>query len=148
MVPVRQPVEHRRDGDCHPAVELYLNSNTATPNLTYDLLTVNYFDKGNNPEKYNFSGGGWSRIFSVGAAQYQFAVVGFDTPHPGAPANYCKSFDAIPSTRQYSEFDNGKLCGQFQRVPGTTVPEPSTYALMAAGLAGVFGIARRRSAAA
>lgn len=29
--------------------------------------------------------------------------------------------------------------------PSTTVPEPSTYALMAAGLAGVFGFARRRN---
>jgi hypothetical protein len=29
-------------------------------------------------------------------------------------------------------------------VDGTVVPEPSTYALMSAGLLGIFGVARRR----
>jgi hypothetical protein len=32
-----------------------------------------------------------------------------------------------------------------QAPPGTVIPEPSTYALMATGLVGLVGIARRRN---
>lgn len=36
------------------------------------------------------------------------------------------------------------LCSNPVRITGTVVPEPSTYALMTAGLLGIFGVARRR----
>ncbi len=125
--------------------ELFLNNMTSTP-VIYDGLTVNYINNdtkwSNKKETYSFSGGAWSNWFTVGSDQYRFAVVGYDTPHPGSAANYCKSFDPIDG-RVYSESDNGKLCGQFEKM-SSVVPEPSTYALMAAGLAGLGFFARRR----
>ncbi|WP_411282361.1 PEP-CTERM sorting domain-containing protein [Gemmatimonas sp.] len=132
--------------------ELFFGNSTNVVGLTYDNLKVNYFDKGNAAETYNFSGGAWSNWFTAGADQYRFAVVGYDTPHPGSPENYCKSYNAMPATSvgsQYGEASNGKLCGQFELKASpnvqTTVPEPSTYALMGAGLLGIFGFARRRN---
>ena len=46
------------------------------------------------------------------------------------------------STQAAFEFDDIAIQGISRA--NTTVPEPSTYALMAAGLAGLFGVARRR----
>ncbi|MBL0939843.1 MAG: PEP-CTERM sorting domain-containing protein [Gemmatimonadaceae bacterium] len=109
----------------------------------YSGLTVNYDDRGSSAERFSFSGGAWSDWFTVGGDQYRFAVVGFDTPHPGSAANYCKDYDAIPSTGQYTEANNGKLCGQFEK-KAAQVAEPATLTLVAAGFAGLVGVARRR----
>ncbi len=111
----------------------------------YDLLTVNFFGSSNAAEAYSFSGGGWSNWFNVGGEEYRFAVVGFDTPHPGNAANYCKDYDAIPTAGNnwYDSADGGKLCGQFEKKV-SQVAEPATLSLVAAGLMGLVGVARRR----
>jgi len=43
-----------------------------------------------------------------------------------------------------SQLGNAAYTANWSNTPGTVVPEPSTYALMSAGLAGIFGVARRR----
>jgi len=113
--------------------------------VTYDLLTVNFFGSAQDAEAYSFTGGGWSDWFTVGGEDYRFAVVGFDTPHPGNASNYCKDFDAIPTTngKRYDTGDGGKLCGQFEK-KAQQVAEPATLTLVAAGFAGLVGVARRR----
>ncbi|MBL0890725.1 MAG: PEP-CTERM sorting domain-containing protein [Gemmatimonadaceae bacterium] len=113
--------------------------------VTYDLLTVNFFGSPTQSEAYSFSGGGWSNWFTVDGEDYRFAVVGFDTPHPGSAANYCKSYDAIPTANgtRYDTGDGGKLCGQFERKV-SQVAEPATLTLVAAGFVGLVGVARRR----
>lgn len=108
---------------------------------SYTGLTVNYDYRNSSPELFSLSGGEWSDWFTVNGEEYRFAIVGFDTPHPGSPANYCKTTDDIP-TGWYSEASNGKLCGQFEK--RSTVAEPATLSLVAAGFLGLMGVARRR----
>jgi hypothetical protein len=43
-----------------------------------------------------------------------------------------------------SQMGNPAYTANWSNTPGTVVPEPSTYALMSAGLAGIFAVARRR----
>ena len=43
------------------------------------------------------------------------------------------------------QMGNADYIANWSNTPGTVIPEPSTYALMATGLVGLFGIARRRN---
>jgi hypothetical protein len=131
-------------------MQFFAGSDATNPWLTYDLLGIKYNDRGSySAEDFQFTSANWSSwTAGSGGYEYRFRVAGFDYPHPGS--NYCSSIDEFPSKLNkvyYSDANGGKLCGQFERrmgQPNTVVPEPSTYALMAAGLAGVFGFARRR----
>lgn len=84
----------------------------------------------------------YSNLVQLGAGAMQYDLFtkvhvnfapGFGTTDGGNPDGP----DAGSANPFYFRMDTDK--GQF-----STVPEPSTYALMAAGLAGVFGFARRR----
>jgi len=130
-------------GDRSSVLRLQFSFDDYVGEWNYDGLTVNYDDRGNNPEWFSFGGGAWSDWFTVDGEEYRFAVVGFDTPHPGNSENYCKDYDGIPSSGQYSEASGGKLCGQFEKKV-QQVAEPATLTLVAAGFAGLVGVARRR----
>ena len=107
---------------------------------TYDILTLNeaqWFD------------------FNVGDNSYSFRVAGFDSPWDDHSKNYCKAghYDDLPEVLPEGGKNgstNGKLCGEIRwnglNSPSQVVPEPSTYALLAAGLAAIFGLSRRRRA--
>jgi len=43
-----------------------------------------------------------------------------------------------------SQLGNAAYTANWSNTPGTVVPEPSTYALLSAGLLGIFAVARRR----
>jgi PEP-CTERM motif len=64
----------------------------------------------------------------IAGRQYYLVTTGFDNPDFGAFTN------RITGSAQVT----------FGLVPNQVVPEPSTYALMATGLVGVVGVARRR----
>lgn len=91
--------------------------------------------------------------FSMGGYDYEFRYTGFDdytNNNPGDDQYYCQNTNdnALPTT--FTNDASRKLCGELKYVGGgvpniQTVPEPSTYALMGAGLLGIFGFARRRN---
>lgn len=51
-----------------------------------------------------------------------------------------------PDFADLSDVERARILNFDANAPQSTVPEPSTYALLAGGLAGVFGMARRRAA--
>jgi hypothetical protein len=96
--------------------------------------------------------GGWSVVGSVDGNGNDNAT--YNSFNPG---NLASNFwiiasynhalvnaDAKSTCASSGAFDCGDDSFKINQVTGTVVPEPSTYALMAAGLAGLFGVARRR----
>jgi hypothetical protein len=102
---------------------------------------------------FSFDGGATTGLF--GNSAIDFDEFGFcrnsDGEFDNKPQATCTRDFTIASSNigQASTFSvviDGDLAtdGLLIRNASTTVPEPSTYALMAAGLAGIFGVSRRR----
>lgn len=85
--------------------------------------------------------------FSIGAYNYEFRYTGFDNwnnNQPNTTANYCQG--AVDNTlpANFGSSTERKLCGAIKYTGTTQVAEPATISLVAAGLMGLFGVARRR----
>lgn len=88
--------------------------------------------------------------FSLGGYNYEFRYTGFDNwnnNNPGTPSNYCQGAvdNGLPAT--FTGDTQRKLCGSITYTGATRVPEPATLTMVAAGLAGLAGVARRRRTA-
>lgn len=132
------------------AVVASVDNNGNTRGVTFDWASP----AGNSNGMSGFPlADGW-RYFEADGKKYQFRVLGFDTG-----SSRCGDYSDVSQFSQSLLTDDGdtgtvtkNICGKIEYVgnvpgnPGTqsVVPEPSTYALMTAGLAGLFGVARRR----
>jgi hypothetical protein len=136
----------------------FFNSGTtADLNYTSQLLATN--NENGGTDNIAFTGGSVA-TFSVGGYDYEFSVTGLDQQsygygyHGGGSVCDASIADALPSTLSASEghSDSGELCGKIKYVGATSgnngnavvTPEPSTYLLMAAGMAGIAAVTRRR----
>jgi hypothetical protein len=112
---------------------LYSGAGSSTPTWSFtlvpDLINFTGTEVGTGGEGFAF------RLNDAGIAAFNLAVTG------GA--------DRIGLGAQLSSVDGAPDTFSIQRINSTQsiVPEPSTYALMAAGLAGIFVARRRRNRA-
>ena len=104
---------------------------------------------------FSFNGGVTTSLY--GNTPANFDEYGFcrtsdgefnDKPQAACTRDFSIAYDDVQreSAGTFSVVIDGDLTtdGLLLRNASTTVPEPSTYALMAAGLAGIFGVSRRR----
>jgi hypothetical protein len=89
--------------------------------------------------------------FSLGGYNYEFRYTGFDNWNnntPNTTSNYCQGAvdNGLPAT--FTGDTQRKLCGSITYTGPTQVAEPATLTLVAAGFAGLVGVARRRRTAA
>ena len=109
------------------------NLETVQPNAYDALLALPGAETAFSYNGFNYG----VSLYSV--MQGQQSVTGFNTPENGySTGDVYASLRLIPPVVQ-GDVGAGS--------PGSVVPEPSTYALMAAGLAGISLIARRRTRA-
>ncbi len=123
---------------------------TYTTNLLGSSTIVGSMGWDNKLVGFSLDGGATSLFGNTPA---DFNEFGFcrtsDGEFDNKPQPTCtRSFTVSPTlgATTFSVVVDGDLTtdGLLIRNASTTVPEPSTYALMAAGLAGIFGVARRR----
>ncbi len=123
-------------------------------NLYFDAGTLN-LNNNLKIEDVNQSGGDAIRVlgidnpvaFSFGGYNYEFRYTGFDNwtnNQPNTESNYCQGAvdNALPVT--FTNDVQRKLCGSITYTGRTQVAEPATLSLVAAGLMGLVGVARRR----
>lgn len=119
-----------------------------------DRLLIEGVERNNNPDGVKISANNNPVAFSVNGYNYEFRYTGFDdytNNNPSDDRYYCQNSNdnSLPAT--FTSDTQRKLCGEIKYLGSdspnvqTTVPEPSTYALMGAGLLGIFGFARRRN---
>lgn len=120
------------------------NSTTPTFNYVNQVGLTNNEDGGT--DNVVFSGGAL-QAFSIGGYDYEFRIAGFDY----SSQNRCtdgdiEDLDFLPETLQASAGNSvsGQLCGKIYYRGRSTVAEPATLSLVAAGLMGLVGMARRR----
>ena len=80
--------------------------------------------------------------FGLGAGEFITAVriTGYKEFDLIRVAGFDSAVEELPMTPMLEDFSNRI----FEEGPTTVTPEPGTYALMAAGLAGLFGVTRRK----
>jgi len=124
---------------------------TFTTNLLGSSTIVGSMGWDNKLVGFSFDGGANTSLYGNNPAD--FDEFGFcrttDGEFDNKPQPTCtRSFTVSPTQNAttFSVVIDGDLRtdGLLIRNASTTVPEPSTYALMVAGLAGIFGVSRRR----
>lgn len=125
----------------------------ASPSIYSETFTINHDETDNDPEtwwganlpcKYagstsrcddyvSFGTGGGSSSFSYLGVTYAIDLIGFSQDN------------GVTVTNGFLSPENGtNTAAMYARISRTSVPEPSSYALMSAGLLGIFAAARRR----
>lgn len=125
----------------------------ASPSVYSETFTINHDETDNDPENrfgqnipcpyagsttrcddyVSFGTGGGSSSFSYLGVTYAIDLIGFSQDN------------GVTVTSGFLSPENGtNTAAMYARITRTSVPEPSTYALMSAGLLGIFAAARRR----
>lgn len=126
-----------------------LSSVFLSMNLAFNGGTASYIDQfrinaleQSGPDGITFASAPWVN-FDIGGSSYSFMVTGLDSPYSSNEANYCDDRDYGIGSSFTNDVD-GKLCGRIRYNGRTQVAEPATLSLVAAGLMGLVGVARRR----